>query len=123
MAVWSMLAAPLLAGTDIARADPATLALLGDRALIALDQDPAGRPPTVDLDAASGRLVLRRALADGSTAVSVTALGDTGVTVPAGVSRPGPRGRRHGRARSRRRSARHRRGALNRDRPDQHEFR
>lgn len=86
MAVWSMLAAPLLAGTDIARADPATLALLGDRALIAIDQDPAGRPPTVDLDAASGRLVLRRALADGSTAVSVTALGDTAVTVPAGVS-------------------------------------
>jgi alpha-galactosidase len=86
MAVWSMLAAPLLAGTDVARADPVTLALLGDRALIAIDQDPAGRPPTVDLDAATGRLVLRRGLADGSTAVSVTALGDTAVTVPAGVS-------------------------------------
>ena len=86
MAVWSMLAAPLLAGTDIARADPATLALLGDPALIAIDQDPAGWPPAVDLDAASGRLVLRRALANGSTAVSVSALGETGVTVPAGVS-------------------------------------
>jgi alpha-galactosidase len=86
MAVWSMLAAPLLAGTDVARADPATIALLGDRALIAIDQDPAGRPATVDLDEAAGRLVLRRALADGSTAVSVTALGDVAVTVPAGVS-------------------------------------
>ena len=86
MAVWSMLAAPLLAGTDVARADPATLALLGDRDLIAIDQDPAGRPPTVDLDEATGRLVLRRALADGSTAVSVTALGDAAVTVPRGVS-------------------------------------
>ncbi|MDT7744198.1 MAG: alpha-galactosidase [Actinomycetota bacterium] len=86
MAVWSMLAAPLLAGTDVARADPGTIALLGDRALIAIDQDPAGRPPTVDLDETSGRLVLRRALADGSTAVSVTALGDAAVTVPAGVS-------------------------------------
>jgi alpha-galactosidase len=86
MAVWSMLAAPLLAGTDVARADPATLALLADRALIAIDQDPAGRPPTVDLDEATGRLVLHRALAGGATAVSVTALGDTAVTVPTGVS-------------------------------------
>ena len=86
MAVWSMLAAPLLAGTDVARADPAMLTLLGDRALIAIDQDPAGRPPTVDLDEAAGRLVLRRALADGSTAVSVTALGAAAVTVPADVS-------------------------------------
>ena len=40
----------------------------------------------MDLDEATGRLVLRRALADGSTAVSVTALGDAAVTVPAEVS-------------------------------------
>jgi alpha-galactosidase len=86
MAVWSMLAAPLLVGTDVARADPATLELLGNRGLIAIDQDPAGRPPTVDLDEVTGRLVLRRDLADGSRAVSVTALGDGAVAVPAGVS-------------------------------------
>jgi alpha-galactosidase len=86
MAVWSMLAAPLLAGTDLARATPDTLALLGDRALVAIDQDPAARPPAVDLDDASGRLVLRRGLADGSTAVSVTALDDVPVPVPAGVA-------------------------------------
>ncbi|HEY2224620.1 glycoside hydrolase family 27 protein [Actinomycetospora sp.] len=88
MAVWSMLAAPLLAGTDVAHATPATLALLGNRALVAIDQDPAARPPAVDLDAAPGRLVLRRGLADGTTAVSVTALGDAPVTVPAGVAGP-----------------------------------
>jgi alpha-galactosidase len=86
MAVWSMLAAPLLAGTDVAHATPATLALLGNRGLVAIDQDPAARPPTADLDATTGRLVLRRVLADGSTATSVTALGDTPVTVPAGVT-------------------------------------
>jgi alpha-galactosidase len=86
MAVWSMLAAPLLAGTDVAHATPATLALLGNRALVAIDQDAAARPPAVDLDAATGRLVLRRGLADGSTAVSVTALGDAPVTAPSGVA-------------------------------------
>jgi alpha-galactosidase len=88
MAVWSMLAAPLLAGTDVAHATPATLALLGNRALVAIDQDPAARPPSVELDAATGRLVLRRSLADGSTVVSVTALGGTPVVVPAGVGGP-----------------------------------
>jgi alpha-galactosidase len=86
MAVWSMLAAPLLAGTDLARATPATLALLGDRALVAIDQDPSARPPAVDLDDDSGRLVLRRGLSDGTTAVSVTALGDAPVAVPDGVA-------------------------------------
>ena len=85
MAVWSMLSAPLLAGTDLARATPATIALLGDRALVAIDQDPAARPPAADLDVASGRLVLRRRLADGSSAVSVTALADA-VPVPEGVT-------------------------------------
>ena len=86
MAVWSMLSAPLLAGTDLARATPATLALLGNRGLVAIDQDPAARPPTVDVDATTGRLVLSRALADGSTAVSVTALDDAPVAVPDGVA-------------------------------------
>ncbi|NMO89272.1 glycoside hydrolase family 27 protein [Actinomycetospora sp. TBRC 11914] len=86
MAVWSMLAAPLLVGTDVAHASPATLALLGDRALVAIDQDPAARMPAVELDDATGRLVLRRGLSDGSTAVSVTALDDHPVTVPAGVA-------------------------------------
>ncbi|MCD2193864.1 glycoside hydrolase family 27 protein [Actinomycetospora endophytica] len=88
MAVWSMLAAPLLAGTDVAHATPATLGLLGNRGLVAIDQDPAALPPSVDLDAATGRLVLRRSLADGATAVSVTALGDDPVTVPDGVGGP-----------------------------------
>jgi alpha-galactosidase len=86
MAVWSMLAAPLLAGTDLARATPATLALLGDRALVAIDQDASARPPAVDLDDGSGRLVLPRGLSDGATAVSVTALGDAPVAVPDGVA-------------------------------------
>ncbi|HEY2193287.1 MAG TPA: glycoside hydrolase family 27 protein [Actinomycetospora sp.] len=86
LAVWSMLAAPLLTGTDLTHASPATIALLGNRGLVAIDQDPAARAPEDDLDDASGRLVLRRSLTDGSTAVSVTALGDGPVAVPAGVA-------------------------------------
>ena len=84
LAVWSMAAAPLLAGTDLARADPTTIALLGDPVLVAIDQDPAGHPPIASLD--GDRLVLRRLLVDGTTAVSVTALGDGPVAVPAGIA-------------------------------------
>jgi alpha-galactosidase len=87
MAVWSMLGAPLLAGTDVAAAardDPAAIALLGNPDLVAIDQDPAWSTPAVTWD--GDRLVLRRALADGRTAVSVTALGDRPETVPAGIA-------------------------------------
>lgn len=87
MALWSMLAAPLLAGTDLATASPATVALLGNRAVIAVDQDPRAVPVTVVDDASDdGRLVLRRPLADGRTVTSVTALGDVGVVLPPGVA-------------------------------------
>ena len=44
MAVWSMLSAPLLAGTDLARATPATLALLGNRALSRSTRTPRPGP-------------------------------------------------------------------------------
>jgi alpha-galactosidase len=83
VAVWSVLAAPLIAGTDLSRASPATLALLGNRALIAVDQDPLAAPATVERADPDGRLVLRRAMSDGSTVTAVVALGDVPVVVPA----------------------------------------
>jgi alpha-galactosidase len=42
MSLWAILAAPLLAGNDLTRMSPETLAILGDKAVIAIDQDPAG---------------------------------------------------------------------------------
>ena len=85
IALWSMLAAPLLAGTDVATASPATLALLGNRDLIAVDQDPLGAPARVVADNPDGQLVLRRALTGGDVVTSVSALGDDAVAVPPGV--------------------------------------
>ncbi len=43
MALWSMLAAPLLAGNDLRSMTPATLEILTNREVIAIDQDPAGK--------------------------------------------------------------------------------
>jgi alpha-galactosidase len=42
MSLWALLAAPLLAGNDLATMTPATVALLTNPAVIAIDQDPRG---------------------------------------------------------------------------------
>ncbi len=43
LSLWALLAAPLIAGNDLARMTPATLRMLTDREVIAIDQDPLGR--------------------------------------------------------------------------------
>jgi alpha-galactosidase len=40
--LWSIMAAPLLIGTDLRKASPSTLAMLSNRDVIAVDQDPLG---------------------------------------------------------------------------------
>ncbi|MFD1048843.1 glycoside hydrolase family 27 protein, partial [Kibdelosporangium lantanae] len=40
--LWSIMAAPLLIGTDLRKATPATFAMLSNRDVIAVDQDPLG---------------------------------------------------------------------------------
>jgi alpha-galactosidase len=42
MSLWAILAAPLLAGNDLSKMSEATLAILGNKEVIAVDQDPAG---------------------------------------------------------------------------------
>jgi alpha-galactosidase len=43
MSLWVILAAPLIAGNDLTRMTPYTVDLLGNREVIAVDQDPLGR--------------------------------------------------------------------------------
>ncbi len=43
MSLWAMLAAPLLAGNDLSKMKPETLAILTNRDVIAIDQDPLGK--------------------------------------------------------------------------------
>jgi len=42
-AMWAMLAAPLIAGNDLRSMDPATKAILTDKEVLAIDQDPLGK--------------------------------------------------------------------------------
>jgi alpha-galactosidase len=44
VSLWAILAAPLIAGHDVRRSSPETIALLTNRDVIAIDQDPLGRP-------------------------------------------------------------------------------
>jgi alpha-galactosidase len=70
MALWSMMSSPLILSSDVGRLTPEAIAVLGNPALIAIDQDPQGRmatllrrTPTMDM--------LFKSLADGDYAVAV----------------------------------------------------
>ena len=74
LGTWAMLSAPLLIGTNLDAATPDTVALLGNRDVIALDQDTSAAHVHVLRDDGTV-LVLERALADGSTALAVINFG------------------------------------------------
>ena len=70
MSLWALLAAPLLAGNDLTRMSPETLAILTNRDVIAIDQDPAGKQG--DRVSAEGKFeIWARELADGSKVVGL----------------------------------------------------
>jgi alpha-galactosidase len=75
MSLWALLAAPLLAGNDLTRMTDETKAILTNREVIAIDQDPAGRQG--DRVRAEGPLeVWARPLAGGGKAVGLFNLSD-----------------------------------------------
>ena len=69
-ALWCLMAAPLLIGTDVRRMSDATRAILGNRELLAVDQDPLGRQARL-LRSEEGLHLLVKPLAGGDLAVGV----------------------------------------------------
>lgn len=70
--LWSVLAAPLLAGCDLRLMDDFTLSLLCNREVIAVDQDPAGiQGQRIKVDGSNSTEVWARPLHDGSVAVAL----------------------------------------------------
>ncbi len=84
MSLWSLLAAPLLAGNDVRQMSEATKDILLNREVIAIDQDPLGKQATRILQEGETETWLKP-LADGSIAVGIINLGheSTLVTVNA----------------------------------------
>jgi len=70
MSMWAMMAAPLLIGTDLRTASPETLAILGNREIIAIDQDRLGVPGAVVSDQ-DGLMVLDKPLSGGERAIAL----------------------------------------------------
>lgn len=68
--MWSIMAAPLLIGSDLRTADEATFEILENRDVIAVDQDPLGKQGAV-VTSEDGRWVVAKEMADGSRAVAL----------------------------------------------------
>jgi len=70
MTLWALLAAPLLTGNDIRNMTPQTLAILANREVIGIDQDPLGRQAKRALQGPTMEVWVKP-LADGSSAVGL----------------------------------------------------
>ncbi|ATL25906.1 NPCBM/NEW2 domain-containing protein [Streptomyces formicae] len=68
--MWSIMAAPLLIGSDLRKATPETYEILGNKEVIAVDQDPLGKQGEV-LSTQNGRWVVAKEMKDGSRAVAL----------------------------------------------------
>ncbi|MEV6054749.1 NPCBM/NEW2 domain-containing protein [Streptomyces sp. NPDC052107] len=68
--LWSVMAAPLLIGTDLRKASQATFDILDNKEVTAVDQDPLGKQGTV-VSSAGGRWVIAKEMKDGSRAVAL----------------------------------------------------
>jgi alpha-galactosidase len=81
MSLWSLLAAPLLAGNDLRSMSEETKSILTNREVIAIDQDADGKPARRISDAESTAVVVLRPLRDGSVAVGLFNRADQAQTV------------------------------------------
>jgi alpha-galactosidase len=86
--LWSEMAAPLIAGTDLRSASPATLAIYSNKEVIAVDQDPLGKQGTI-VSSSNGHWVLTKPLANGDVAVTLFNETDTPATIATTASAAG----------------------------------
>ncbi|PBC65674.1 alpha-galactosidase [Streptomyces sp. Tue6028] len=68
--MWSVMAAPLLIGSDLRKASAATFDILDNKEVIAVDQDPLGKQGAV-VSSSGGRWVVSKEMRDGSRAVAL----------------------------------------------------
>jgi alpha-galactosidase len=47
MTLWSMMSAPLILSDNLAKMSPEAIAIAGNKAVLAIDQDPLGRAATL----------------------------------------------------------------------------
>lgn len=80
LALWSMMSAPLVLSSDIQDLSPQALAILGNKAVLALDQDPLGKTATLVRRTPETDLLFKR-LSDGDDAIAVLNRSEAAVKV------------------------------------------
>jgi alpha-galactosidase len=91
--LWAELAAPLIASTNLATLTHAELAIYENQNVIAVDQDPLGRPG-VPISSANGLWVLSKELSGGGRAVLLFNATNTAATISTTATAAGlPKGR------------------------------
>ncbi|SEK57889.1 NEW3 domain-containing protein [Streptacidiphilus jiangxiensis] len=88
VSLWSMMAAPLISSTDLTHLSPAALAVLGNRDVIAVDQDRLGVQGRI-VQHGAGYDVLSKPLAGGDRAVALFNSSDRAQTVTTTATRAG----------------------------------
>jgi alpha-galactosidase len=78
--LWSIMAAPLLIGSDLRKDSDATFDIVLNKDVIAVDQDPLGKQGTV-VSSENGHWVIAKPLADGDVAVALFNEGDAPATI------------------------------------------
>ncbi|WP_329113574.1 NPCBM/NEW2 domain-containing protein [Streptomyces sp. NBC_01465] len=68
--MWSVMASPLLIGSDLRKATPETFDIVTNSEVIAVDQDPLGKQGTV-LSSEGGRWVVSKEMKDGSRTIAL----------------------------------------------------
>jgi alpha-galactosidase len=89
--LWAQMAAPLLAGNNLVNASATTLSILGNKAVIAVDQDPAGKQGRL-VSSAGGLDVLAKPLANGDVSVLLFNENSSQTTITTSVSAIGKTG-------------------------------
>ena len=70
MALWSMMSSPLILSSDLSKITPEALAIVGNKTVIAIDQDPLGQMATLVRRTPESDILFKR-LADGDGAIAV----------------------------------------------------
>jgi len=88
VALWSMMAAPLISSTDLTKLSAGALAALGNQAVIAVDQDPLGLQGRL-VQQGTGYNVLSKPLTGGDRAVALFNSSDSAQTVTTSAATAG----------------------------------
>ncbi|MHA6722575.1 NPCBM/NEW2 domain-containing protein [Sphingomonas sp. RS2018] len=86
MSLWAVLAAPLILGNDLRRMTPAIAAIIGNRDVIAVNQDPAGNQGVVVSRDGDGEVVAKALSMDGHKAVALINRGSKPLSLSASLA-------------------------------------